>query len=219
MRRRRPTTTSLAVIAALVAAATFVPPASAVEGSVPPAVFGRAQFFDVGSWPESAAVGDFTGDGRNDVALSTSNYSEDDNNFKVFLFVQQADGSLVRKARYDTSGGYSDQMALDAADLNGDGRADLALATAAGVDVFLGASGGLGPAQLVATPWAGQVEIADVNGDGRPDLVVNGASLDAATARSTRRWWSARGGPRSRSPTSPAMAGPTSSGSRPPRSS
>jgi alpha-tubulin suppressor-like RCC1 family protein len=91
--------------------------------------------------------------------------------------VQQADGSLVRKARYDTSGGYSDQMALDAADLNGDGRADLALATAAGVDVFLGTSGGLGPAQVVPTGHAGQVEVADLNGDGRLDLVVNGAIL------------------------------------------
>ncbi len=30
--------------------------------------------YPVGSWPESVAVGDFTGDGRSDVATSTSFY-------------------------------------------------------------------------------------------------------------------------------------------------
>ncbi|HEV3402263.1 MAG TPA: FG-GAP-like repeat-containing protein, partial [Acidimicrobiales bacterium] len=157
-------------------------PAAGAEVPVPPAVFGHYQAFHVGSWPESATVGDFTGDGRNDVALSTSSYGEDPNNQKVILFVQQASGSLVQQATYGTSGGYPDQMGLDAGDLNGDGRADLALATSQGVDVFLGGAGGLGAGHLVPTAAARHVEIADLDGDGRADLVVAGAN-EAMTLR------------------------------------
>jgi hypothetical protein len=176
MWRRRLATRPLALAVALAVCAGVATPAGGAIGSVPPAVFGRHQAYDVGSWPESTAIGDFTGDGRNDVALSTSHHGEDDNNHRVFLFVQQADGSLTRQGRYDTHGGYTDQMGLEAGDLNGDGRADLALATAQGVDVVLGTAGGLTAAQLVTTAPARQVEIADLNGDGRADLVVNGTN-------------------------------------------
>jgi hypothetical protein len=63
-------------------------------------------------------------------------------------------------------------MVLAAGDVNGDGRADLALATSEGVDVFLQGTGGLGLPQLSGPPAARQVEVADLTGDRAADLVV-----------------------------------------------
>jgi len=167
---------ALVGIAVLAAAGT---PGARAAGNpyVPPLALAPAQAYAVGSWPESVAVGDFNGDGRNDVALSTSYYFDAANDFKVFLFLQQPDGSLALQARYDTDGQYGNRMGLAAGDLNGDGLTDLALATAAGVDVFLQAVGGLDLPVLVGAPGASEVEIGDLNGDGVPDLVVNAASI------------------------------------------
>ena len=51
----------LAALVLVVFVATAVPAAAGVPSFAP------YQAYDVGSWPEAVAIGDVTGDGRNDV--------------------------------------------------------------------------------------------------------------------------------------------------------
>jgi hypothetical protein len=157
-------------LVACVAVALAAPPALAA------AVFAPFQSFAVGSYPMSVAVADFNGDRRDDIALSTSFGFDDANDFKVFVFMQRPDGTLRAPIKLDTHAQYFDLMGLAAGDVNGDGRADLVLATTSGLDVFpqLSRHRGLGAPTLVATSSeAFQPLIADVDRDGRRDLVTN----------------------------------------------
>lgn len=149
--------------------------AAAPAAATTPVSFAPYQAYDVGSWPESVAIADVTDDGRPDVLLSTSYYLDPANDGKLFLFPQMPDGTLGTPLRYATDGQYSDSMGLDTGDLNGDGRADVVLATMSGIDIFYQASGGgLLPPQLIATSsQAFHVVVADVNLDGQTDIVTN----------------------------------------------
>jgi hypothetical protein len=67
-------------------------------------------------------------------------------------------------------------------DLNGDGKADLAVANASGVGLLMNTGGNVfaAPANVGAGTGAISTTIGDVNGDGKPDLVLAGGSNGAA---------------------------------------
>jgi hypothetical protein len=116
------------------------------------------------------AVGDFNGDGKADIVISTST--------GVNLLLGNGDGTFAAPIAYSALGG-----ALVVADFNGDGKPDLALANTSilGVSspvILLGNGDGtaqtpiglsLGVNASVAYLIAG-----DFNGDGRQDLAVGG---------------------------------------------
>lgn len=146
------------------------------------------QAYETSSWPESTAIGDVTGDGRNDVLLTTSFYFDEANDFKLFVFAQRPDGSLGVPTKLATSGEYGDSMGLAVADVDDDGALDAAVATAAGIEVFYQRNGMLSdPEPVPSSPRdARQVLVADMNSDGRSDLVVNsGAGIVVLTRTTT----------------------------------
>ena len=156
---------AIVVLTALAA----VPPAGA---SPSPLRFDDWDYRYLGSRPASVAVGDVTGDGRNDVVLSTAFYFDPENDYKLFLIRQLPDGSLGPPERFnsDLYGGRG----VAVGDLSGDGAKDVALATEAGVDVYYQVAGSLqGPTLLPGTGPADQVEIEDMDRDGRNDVVVS----------------------------------------------
>ncbi|TCN35223.1 type VII secretion-associated serine protease mycosin [Kribbella orskensis] len=139
-----------------------------------PDIFQPAVSHDVGSWPETVAVGDVTGDGRDDVLLTTSFYFDDANDYKLFVFAQTPSGALSEPVRYPTAMGYSGSgpALLDA---NGDGRQDVALPTASGVEIFHQTDAGLASAGVLpGTTGGGYVVAGDMDGDGDADLVLQG---------------------------------------------
>jgi subtilisin family serine protease len=133
--------------------------------------------YAVGSRPESVAVGDVTGDGRTDAILTTTYAHDAANDFKLFVFAQRADGTLAAPVRYPTRLYHGDPAGIDVVDLNGDGRFDLALASAAGVEIFQQTgTGTLEPGRLLPdTTGAAHLVAADIDTDGDQDLVVGGS--------------------------------------------
>jgi len=138
-----------------------------------PPTFAPFQALRLPSHPQSVVSADFTGDGRADVVVTTGFKFDAVNDRSAFLFTQTAGGGLtapVRMATHATNN--QDEMGAATADVDGDGRADLLVATGKGIDVYLQQGGGLLPARLVELGDAQRVAAADVDGDGRPDLIV-----------------------------------------------
>jgi hypothetical protein len=131
----------------------------------------------VGSSPYAVAVGDFNGDGREDIAAA-NNVSRD-----VSVLLGNGDGTFQAQRRVAAGAA---PVALAALDLDGDGRADLVTANA-GPGGTVSALRGLGDGTFQgqsadpvgAAPQA--IVTADFNGDGIPDVAtVNRDSNDVS---------------------------------------
>lgn len=133
------------------------------------------------AYPEAIAIGDVNGDSRNDVVITTSASRslgfDPANEYKVFVYLQDATGNLLPPVKYATSAiGFCRVTAVDIGDLNNDGRQDVVAGNSAcGLDVFLqAADGSLGTAIHYASTDANKIRIADINKDGRLDVVGAG---------------------------------------------
>ncbi len=134
----------------------------------------------VGASPSGLAAADFNGDGRPDLAIANSQSSN------VTVLLRQAAGGFAPDAGSPYSVGAA-PIGLGAADFNGDGSNDLAVASnAAGqVTVLLHqAAGGFAvdSGSPMAVPGAYFPGVADFNGDGKPDLAVSQASSTGTVA-------------------------------------
>lgn len=91
--------------------------------------------------------------------------------------VQQAPVSFLPPITYDQPVPVALERVIGnpllAADLDGDGRLDLAVITKDGLSILYGNGDGTfaPPADLALGPGLQEGAVADVNGDGRPDLV------------------------------------------------
>ena len=165
----------LPLVATAVTVGLLVPAHAA--GSAYPLRFARVQEYPLtDTETKSVAIGDVTGDHRKDVVVSTGSWSNPQNQWKVIVYRQQADGSLAEPARFSPVWKVAVQ-GVAIGDLNRDHRNDVALATALGVNIFRQRNGTLArPFFIPRTVGAYDVEIADLNRDGRNDLVVRGGT-------------------------------------------
>jgi hypothetical protein len=134
-----------------------------------PVSFAAASHFSAGITPISVAVGDFNGDGKQDLALP--NNIEDGGTVSVLL----GDGAgHFGTARSSFAGGYPLSVAVG--DFNGDGRQDLAVTNTATDDVSILLGDGTGGFSRAPDVFPGSepysVAVGDFNGDGRQDLAV-----------------------------------------------
>jgi hypothetical protein len=124
-----------------------------------------------GSWADTVAIGDVTGDGRADVVLATSFYFDEQNDYHVFVFPQGASGTLLppHKKPYHQND-FRTGIALG--NFNGAGPLDVAVgadyvtllyATAQAPWLNLGGFIGTTPAQHLAA--------LDLDGVDRDDFV------------------------------------------------
>src|ERR1700685_2502557 len=124
------------------------------------------------------AVGDFNGDGNLDIAAT------DALNGGVQIFLGKGDGTFTLGSTYPTDTGTYTTLGIVAADLNGDGKTDLAVVnnsstgTSGSVGILINdGKGGFNPVVNYSTgstsaTLATEITAADVNGDKNLDLIV-----------------------------------------------
>ncbi|MEU8570729.1 FG-GAP-like repeat-containing protein [Streptomyces pathocidini] len=120
---------------------------------------------------QSIAVGDFTGDGRTDLAVGSTG-----KDIWVFKGGFTKSGGAAGKLRFDTqieSGAYpKGAVQLAAGDFDNDRTDDVVVGSSAGNFVYRGASTGPTFQTEAGTGYAGGLTAADFDRDGHDDLVV-----------------------------------------------
>lgn len=152
-----------------------VPPVPSSAGAFRPVTAYRA-----GTYNGALATGDFNGDGRQDVVVVSGSWGNDladpENDHRLLLFLQQADGRLAAPYRHAFAPArYLGR--LRSADFDRDGTSDLAWANEAGLNIYFGSrSGTLRTGPVLAGEPNAQVPndfiIGDMNVDGRADIVA-----------------------------------------------
>lgn len=154
--------------------------------------------YGTGGFGQTLAIGDFNGDGYADLivgepyAMHPADPSTADGMAETMGAVLEYLGSSTGLHRgpatitgpYDGDEPYSLGMAIAAADVNGDGYADLAVsvpeADSDNLRIYRGGPHGLITSTFQALDGQGPTALAfaDVNGDGRPELVAGPAYLN-----------------------------------------
>jgi len=121
--------------------------------------------YPVGTSPLGAAVGDFNGDGKQDLAVVNTGSAN------VSILLGNGDGTFQPAVNYSVGGspGY-----VVVGDFNGDGKLDLAVSNGLVVNILLGNGDGTfkSPKNYKVHGLANDVYVADFNGDGKPDLLT-----------------------------------------------
>lgn len=116
--------------------------------------------------------GDFNGDGRADLAIVNGGLGAG-TTFSVYL--GNGDGSLQARVAYTTGTGPGGILA---ADISGDGRSDLIVASSQGLNIHIGnADGTFGPRTSYTSLTGYLAGVQDVSGDGQLDIVLTGNSV------------------------------------------
>jgi hypothetical protein len=128
----------------------------------------------VGSDVESVTIGDVNNDGLNDAIAATQFYFDDENDYHIFVFLQNQDETLAPPVKYPYPDSYGSNTVIKAADVNNDGLIDVVI----GYDNHLGIyfqndSGELDP---VVSFFSGYdvdgIGIGDLNNDSLNDIAV-----------------------------------------------
>ncbi|HEY0545083.1 MAG TPA: VCBS repeat-containing protein [Pyrinomonadaceae bacterium] len=139
--------------------------------------FTRTLYVPNGS-PADLAVADFNGDGKQDVIAFTSNFDGTNKHFDLYL--NDGTGMLLAPTPFSTFN--TSFTVITAADLNGDGRVDVAgFNNNQGLfSVYLNnGPGGLRRVEYGAlrVPSLQKIVVGDFNGDGKPDLASSNTIL------------------------------------------
>ena len=137
-------------------------------------------YYVAGNTPEALAVADVNGDGKPDIIV-LNNVDK-----TVSVLLGKGDGTFVAQTAVEAANqkgrpapSYAvgtNPLSLTVADLNGDGKPDIAVANAndATLSILFGNGDGTFKSQTTVPTGAGPsfVTVADMNNDGKPDLLV-----------------------------------------------
>ncbi|HEY1685870.1 MAG TPA: FG-GAP-like repeat-containing protein [Tepidisphaeraceae bacterium] len=132
--------------------------------------FGAPVEYSNTSGAQAAVIGDFNGDGKEDVAIATASYGSG----AIGLFLGRGGGVLDAPMLYTASG--IDPQSMATGDFNHDGHPDLVTANYqdSSISVFLNNGHGAFNAPQTYSVGLGPISVAvgDFNDDGLPDIVT-----------------------------------------------
>jgi hypothetical protein len=139
----------------------------------------------------SVAVGDVTGDGRADIVtgagLGSLSQVKAFDGRQLMPAASRVGQAVAVKNFLAFNDGFRGGVTVAAGDVDGDGKADIAVGRQRGtadVTVFNGATGGvLFKLPSTAATSGASVAIGDVDGDGRAEVVTGSAALNRSTVR------------------------------------
>ena len=137
--------------------------------------FQSAANYTAGTHPYAIVIGDFNGDGKLDLAVVNDGAIGGTDKGGLWILLGNGDGTF----RAATNIGVGQNpVHLAAADINGDGKLDLIIATtsrpgAGSLAILLGKGDGTFQTPVLATTFnlPQWISILDINGDGIPDIV------------------------------------------------
>jgi hypothetical protein len=118
----------------------------------------------------SAVSGDFDGDGKRDIVVSSFDTSVGANVSNLVLVRGNGDGTFVATATTIASQAATGPAVPVAADLNGDGKIDVVWRNTAYIN-----NGSMAPTSLALPVQGTAMALGDVNGDHIPDVVIDNA--------------------------------------------
>jgi hypothetical protein len=144
------------------------------DGSFQPALD-----FAAGPNPGPVVVGDFNGDGKLDLVVANNDVGTNAMNTTISILLGNGDGTFQAAHAFPVG---TNPSSLAAADFNGDGKLDLAVANHDTNNVSILLGNGDGTFQSAINLSAGlepsSVVVADLNGDGKLDLAVANAGTN-----------------------------------------
>jgi hypothetical protein len=143
--------------------------------------FAPAVSYAAGDVPSAVAVGDFNGDGKQDLAVANETTTHFNGSGTVSILLGKGDGTFAPAANHVAG---TDPRSVAVGDFNGDGKLDLAVANffSESVSILVGKGDGTfaTPVNYSVGGEPTSVAVGDFNGDGKQDLAVVNSKVFSA---------------------------------------
>jgi len=136
--------------------------------------FLTVQSYEIGSEVTSVALGDVNNDGLEDAIVATEYDFDPFNDSRIFVFLQNQDGTLASPVKYQYTEDYVNRAVIQVEDVNNDNLNDVIIGFEDSIGIFF--QNNSGTLNSIVTYYSGTdvdgIQTGDLNNDNLPDIAV-----------------------------------------------